>query len=54
MDGFYVLNVLGKFYVSQKILVFVHYGVGWILRLEFELVREIIWRNSVLESFRSC
>ena len=21
---------------------FVHYGVGWILRLEFELVREII------------
>ena len=45
--------VLGKFGVGRKILVFVHYGVGWILRLDFELVREIIWRNSVRESFRS-
>ena len=53
MDGFDVLKVLGKIYVGRKILVFVHYGVGWILRLDFELVREIIWRNSVWESFRS-
>ena len=50
MDGFDVLKVLGKIY---EILVFVYYGVGWILRLDFELVREIIWRNSVWESFRS-
>ena len=42
MDGFDVLKVLGKIYVGRKILVFVHYGVGWILRLDFELVREII------------
>ena len=54
MDSFDVLKVLEKFYVGRKILVFVHYGVGWILRLDFELVREIIWRNSVWESFRSC
>ena len=39
-DGFDVLKVLGKFGVGRKILV--HYGVGWILRLDFELVREII------------
>ena len=51
---FDVLKVLGKIYVGRKILVFVHYGVGWFLRLDFELVREIIWRNSVWESFRSC
>ena len=43
-----------KSFVGRKILVFVHYGVGWILRLDFESVREIIWRNSVWESFRSC
>lgn len=54
MDSFDVLKVLEKFYVGRKILVFVHYGVGWFLRLDFELVREIIWRNSVWESFRSC
>ena len=42
MDSFDVLKVLGKFYIGRKILVFVHYGVGWILQLEFELVREII------------
>ena len=42
MEGFDVLKVLGKIYVGRKILVFVHYGVGWILRLDFELVREII------------
>ena len=54
MDSFDVLKVLEKFYVGRKILVFVHYGVGWILRLDFELVRETIWRNSVWESFRSC
>ena len=41
MDGFDVLKVLEKIYVDRKILVFVHYGVGWILRLDFELVREI-------------
>ena len=44
MDGFDVLKVLGKIY---EILVFVYYGVGWILRLDFELVREIVWKNSV-------
>ena len=54
MDSFDVLKVLEKFYVGRKILVFVHYGVGWFLRLDLELVREIIWRNSVWESFRSC
>ena len=53
MDGFDVLKVLGKIYVGRKILVFVHYGVGLILQLDFELVREIIWRNSIWESFRS-
>ena len=53
-DGFDDLKVLGKFGVGRKILVFVHYGVGWILRLDFELVWEIIWRNSVWENFRSC
>ena len=42
MDSFDVLKVLEKFYVGRKILVFVHYGVGWFLRLDFELVREII------------
>ena len=42
MDSFDVSKVLEKFYVGRKILVFVHYGVGWILRLELELVREIV------------
>ena len=42
MVSFDVLKVLEKFYVRRKILVFVHYGVEWILRLDFELVREII------------
>ena len=41
-DGFDVLKVLVKFGVGRKLLVFVHYGVGWILRLDFEWVREII------------
>ena len=43
-----------SFMLVEKFWFFVYYGVGWILRLDFELVREIIWRNSVWESFRSC
>ena len=49
MDGFDVLKVLRKIYVGRKILVFVHYGVGWILRLDFELVKTLYERVLDLE-----
>ena len=42
MYGFDVFNVLKKFYVGQKILVFVHYCVDLILQLELKKVRGVI------------